>query len=155
LDLAPDAGGTPAPRKKAETAGVLAFKEAFKDLMNETTVAKLGTEARLSNESPRVKGQAVAQALAGGHAGRRKRWYRGADSSATSETGRGRGGGGSGYGTGSGYGDGSGVGFCEVGSPIAGLEESSEADERWTSRGRTDEEIQIGIRSVQGGALWI
>ena len=29
--------------------------------MNEVPVAKLGTEARLSKESPRAKGQAVAQ----------------------------------------------------------------------------------------------
>ena len=143
-DLAPDAGGAPAPRKKAETAGVLAFKEAFKDLMNETTVAKLGTEARLSNESPRVKGQAVAQrslvAMLGGSSG----GIGGAGFSRNVGGGKGgRGGGGSGYGTGGGYGDGSGVGFARVGSPIAGLEESSRPTSDGQAAGRTDEEIQI------------
>jgi hypothetical protein len=52
-------GGATAARKKAERVGVLAFKDAFADLMDETPVAKLGTEARLSKESPRVAGQAV------------------------------------------------------------------------------------------------
>ena len=61
--LAADAGGAPSPRKKAETAGVLAFKEAFKDLMKETPVARLGTEARLSNEDPRVKGGLAQRSL--------------------------------------------------------------------------------------------
>ena len=36
-------------RKKAERAGVLAFKGAFVDLLDETPVAKLGAEARLSD----------------------------------------------------------------------------------------------------------
>jgi len=61
--VTPDAGGAPSPRKKAETAGVLAFKEAFKDLMKETPVARLGTEARLSNEDPRVKGGLAQRSL--------------------------------------------------------------------------------------------
>ncbi len=54
-------GGVLAARKKAEHVGVLAFSDAFKDLMKETPVAKLGTEARLSNKSRRVAGRAVSQ----------------------------------------------------------------------------------------------
>jgi hypothetical protein len=145
-EQAVDAGGGPAAREKAETAGVLKFKEAFKDLMKETTVAKLGTEARLSNEDPRLKGQAVAQrslvALQGGSSGgignfgvsRNVGYGKG-----------GRGGGGIGYGTGSGSGSGagSGVEFVRVKSSIAGLEESSRPTNNGLAAGRTDEEIQI------------
>ena len=139
-----DAGGTPAPRKKAEATGVLAFKEAFKDLMKETTVAKLGTEARLSDESQRVKGQAVAQrslvSMVGGSSG----GIGGAGVSRNVGGGKGgRGGGGSGYGVGGGHGDGSGVGYARVGSPLAGLGESSRPTSDGLALGRTDEEIQI------------
>ncbi|MGE5283966.1 MAG: AgmX/PglI C-terminal domain-containing protein [Actinomycetota bacterium] len=138
-------GGAPAPRKKAETAGVLAFKEAFKDLMKETLVAKLGTEARLSNENPRVKGQAVAQrslvSMQGGSSG----GIGGAGVSRNVGSGNGRFGGGGGYGVGSGSGGGTGngVGFARVGSPIAGLGESSRPTSDGLAVGRTDEEIQI------------
>ena len=114
--------------------------------MKETTVAKLGTEARLSNEDPRVKGQAVAQrslvALQGGSSGgignfgvsRNVGYGKG-----------GRGGGGIGYGTGSGSGSGagSGVDFVRVKSNIADLEESSRPTSDGLAAGRTDEEIQI------------
>ena len=143
-EQAVDAGGGAAAREKAETAGVLKFKEAFKELMKETTVAKLGTEARLSNEDPRVKGQAVAQrslvALQGGSSGgignfgvsRNVGYGKG-----------GRGGGGIGYGTGSGSGAGSGVDFVRVKSNIADLEESSRPTSDGLAAGRTDEEIQI------------
>jgi hypothetical protein len=145
-EQAVDAGGGPAAREKAETAGVLKFKAAFKDLMKETTIAKLGTEARLSNEDPRLKGQAVAQrslvALQGGSSGgignfgvsRNVGYGKG-----------GRGGGGIGYGTGSGSGSGagSGVEFVRVKSSIAGLEESSRPTNNGMAAGRTDEEIQI------------
>ncbi|MBE0598593.1 MAG: hypothetical protein IH614_15125, partial [Desulfuromonadales bacterium] len=47
-------------RTKAEAAGVLAFKETFADLMEETPIAKLGAEARLNNQT-QVAGQARAQ----------------------------------------------------------------------------------------------
>jgi len=153
-EMAAEDGGAPGARKKAEDTGVLKFKHALKDLMNETTVAKLGTEARLSNESPRVKGQAVAQrslvAMLGGSSG----GIGGAGVSRNVGSGKGgRGGGGSGYGAGSGSGNGagsgsgdgtgSGVGFARVGSPIAGLEESSRPTSDGLAVGRTDEEIQI------------
>ena len=137
-------GGGSKAREKAEAAGVLKFKQAFKDLMKETTVAKLGTEARLSIEDPRVKGQAVAQrslvALQGGSSGGIGNF------GVSRNVGRG-GGGGIGYGRGSGSGigsgDGSGVGFVRVASPIANLEESSRPTIDGMAAGRTDEEIQI------------
>jgi hypothetical protein len=48
-------------RRKAESTGVLAFKDTLKDLMKETPVARLGTEARLSKKAPHAAGQAVAR----------------------------------------------------------------------------------------------
>lgn len=144
-ELAAGGGGAPAAREKAETAGVLKFKEAFRDLMKETPVAKLGTEARLSNESPRVKGQAVAQRSlvamqgVGGSSG-------GIGNAGLSRNvGYGNGGrlGGSGIGSGGGSGGGSGAGFVRVTSAIANLEESSRPTSDGMASGRTDEEIQI------------
>ena len=143
--LAAEPGGAPSPRKKAETVGVLAFKEAFKDLMKETPVARLGTEARLSNEDPRVKGQAVAQRslvamqAAGGSSG----GIGGAGLSRNVGYGNAGRLGGGGSGTGAGSGTGSGVGFARVGSPIAGVGESSRPTSDGLAVGRTDEEIQI------------
>ncbi len=138
-------GGTPAARERAETAGVLKFKEAFRDLMNETPVAKLGTEARLSDESPRVKGQAVAQrslvamqAAGGGSGG-----IGGAGLSRNVGYGKGGGFGGGGIGSGGGPGSGPGIGFARVTSKIANLEESSRPTSDGAAPGRTDEEIQI------------
>lgn len=142
---AADDGGAAAARNKAEGVGVLKFRNAFKDLVNEVPVAKLGTEARLSHESPRVKGRAVAQrslvamqAVGGSSGG-----IGGAGVSRNVGNGNvGRlGGGGSGYGSGSGAG--SGVGFVRVESSIADLEESSRPTSDGLAAGRTDEEIQI------------
>jgi hypothetical protein len=145
-------GGAPAAKNKAEEAGVLKFKNAFKDLMKEIPVARIGTEARLTTDSPQAKGQAVAQrslvAMQGGSSG----GIGGAGVSRNVGYGKGRGSGygagsGSGYGTGSGSGSGngagSGVGFVRVESSIAGLEESSRPTNDGLGLGRTDEEIQI------------
>jgi len=140
-------GEASAARKKAERVGVLAFKNAFADLMDETPVAKLGTEARLSKESPRVAGQAVAQRslvalqAQGGFSGGI------VNASVSRNVGSGNvgrlGGGGIGRGGGGG-GDGSGEGgFGRVESSIADLEESSRPLSDGTAAGRTDEEIQI------------
>jgi outer membrane biosynthesis protein TonB len=137
-------GDKAAARKKAERVGVLAFKNAFKDLMEETPVAKLGTEARLNKESPRVAGQAVAQRslvamqAQGGSSG-------GIGNAGVSRNiGNGNadrlGGGGIGRGGGGG---GDGVGFARVESSIAGVEESSRPLSDGPGPGRTDEEIQI------------
>jgi hypothetical protein len=138
-------GKTSAARKKAQRVGVLAFKDTFKDLMDETPVAKLGTEARLSPKSSKVKGQAVVQRslvamqAQGGSSG-------GIDNSGISRNlGNGNGGrlGGSGIGKGSSGGKGDGIGFTKVESSIADVEESSRPLSDGTGPGRTDEEIQI------------
>jgi hypothetical protein len=140
--LAAGSGGkTSAARKKVQHVGVLKFKNAFKDLMKETPVAKLGTEARLSNKSPRVKGQAVArrslvaiQAKDGSSGGI-------SNAGVSRNIGNGNvdrlGGGGNGRG------DGNGVGWVRAESSIADLEESSRPLSDGLAAGRTDEEIQI------------
>jgi len=46
-----------AARKKAESTGVLAYKESFKDLMDEAPAARLGAQARITNQ-PAAAGQA-------------------------------------------------------------------------------------------------
>ena len=112
--------------------------------MNETPVAKLGTEARLSNKSFRVKGQAVAQRSLvaiqgkGGSSGGISN-FGVSRNIGNGNVGRLGGGGGSGIGDGSG----SGVGFVRVESAIANLEESSRPTSDGLAAGRTDEEIQI------------
>jgi len=136
-------GGAAAARKTANHVGVLKFKDTFAGLMNETPVAKLGTEARLSNKSFRVKGQAVARRSLVAIQGK------GGSSGGISNFGVSRnigngnvgrlGGGGSGIGDGTG----SGVGFVRVESAIANLEESSRPTSDGLAAGRTDEEIQI------------
>jgi hypothetical protein len=132
--------GAAAARKTAQRVGVLKFKNAFADLMNETPVAKLGTEARLSNKSPRVKGRAVArrslvaiQAKGGSSGGI-------ANAGVSLNIGNGNV---NRLGNGVGDGTGSGVGFVRAESSIANLEESSRPLSDGLSAGRTDEEIQI------------
>jgi outer membrane biosynthesis protein TonB len=141
----PKGGGGPGPepRKKTEYVGVLAFKSTFADLMDETPVAKLGTEARLSKESPQVAGQAVAQrSLVAIQA-------QGGSSGGISNAGVSRNVGSGnvdrlgGGGIGQGGGDGNGTGFARVESTIADLEESSRPLSDGIAPGRTDEEIQI------------
>jgi hypothetical protein len=138
--LAADDGKALEARKKAESVGVLKFKKAFADLMNETPVASLGTEAPLSNDSPRVKGEAVArrslvamQANGGSSGGI-------GNAGVSRNVGNGNagriGGGGNGIGIG-------GTGFTRVESNIADLEESSRPMSDGLAPGRTDEEIQI------------
>ena len=137
-------GGAAAARKTANHVGVLKFKDTFAGLMNETPVAKLGTEARLSNKSFRVKGQAVAQRSLvaiqgkGGSSGGISN-FGVSRNIGNGNVGRLDGGGGSGIGDGSG----SGVGFVRVESAIANLEESSRPTSDGLAAGRTDEEIQI------------
>ena len=136
-----EGGKKSAARKKVQHVGVLKFKNAFADLMKETPVAKLGTEARLSNKSPRVKGQAVArrslvamQAKGGSSGGiSNARVSRNVGNGNVDRLGGG----------GNGRGDGSGVGWVRVESAIADLEESSRPLSDGLAMGRTDEEIQI------------
>jgi hypothetical protein len=136
-------GGKKAIRKKAERVGVLAFKSSFADLMDETPIAKLGTEARLSKVSPRVAGQAVAQRslvaiqAKGGTSG----GVGLARISRNVGSGSGNGIGGAGIGRGGSRGDGS--GFEDVQSAIADIEESDRPLSDGPGPGRTDEEIQI------------
>ncbi len=129
-------------RKKAERVGVLAFKKSFADLMDETPIAKLGTEARLRKTSQRVAGQAVAQRslvaiqAKGGSSG-----ISNAGISRNVGSGKGNRLGGSGIGRGGGTGDG--AGFARVESTIADVEESGRPLSDGPGPGRTDEEIQI------------
>jgi hypothetical protein len=124
-----------AARKKAERVGVLAFKGAFEDLLDETPVAKIGTEARLSKESPRVAGRArarrslVAMQAKGGSSGGigNARVSRNVGSGNVDRLG----------------GAGIGKGFARVESTIGGLGESSRPLSDGLAPGRTDEEIQI------------
>lgn len=142
--VAQGTGGAAGARKRAERVGVLAFKETFKDLMDETPVARLGTEARITKGSPRVAGQAraqrslVAMQAQGGTSG-------GIGYAAVSRNvGNGNadsfGGGGIGRGGG---GSGNGVGLGRVESAIADIEESGRPLSDGPGPGRTDEEIQI------------
>ena len=148
--VAAGGGGAAAARKKAERVGVLAFKDAFADLMDETPVAKLGTEARLSKKSPRVAGRAVPQrslvamqAQAGSSGGisnvEVSRNVGSGNVDRLGSAGIVRGAGGDGIGNG----NGSGVGFGRIASSIANLEESPRPQSDGLAPGRTDEEIQI------------
>jgi len=146
-------GNTEMARKKAEGVGVLAFKDAFKDLMKETPAPRVGAEARLSKESPLVAGRAVSQrslvsiqAQDGssggiGNAGVSRNIGNG-NIDRLGGIGIGMGGG-SGGGFGSGIGSGTGPGSGRVTSSIANLEESSRPLSDGVGAGRTDEEIQI------------
>jgi len=138
--MAANDGGASAARDRAERVGVLKFKNAFKDLMNEAPVARLGTEASLGNDSPQAKGQAVAQRslvaiqAEGGSSG----GIGGAGVSRNIGNGNA-----SRLGGGSGNGEGGGEGFARVESSISNLEESSRPTSDGLAPGRTDEEIQI------------
>lgn len=116
-----------AARKKAETTGLLAFKDDFADLMDVTDEAKLGTKARIRNagQKQRKATRSLVTAMATGSS-------KGINTSTLS---RNVGGGGKGM---------KGVDFSRIESAI-GTEFSGE--ERPLSEGpgpsRTDEEIQI------------
>jgi len=137
---APGGDNKQAARKKAESAGVLAFKSSFSDLMDETPVASLGVEAHLS-KAPGTAGQAQAYrslvAMEGGKGG-------GGGIAGIGNGGFSRNagmGGGGGGGTGIGIG---GVGISRVESSVAGLvEEKGRPLSDGPGPGRTDEEIQI------------
>lgn len=129
----PTAEETQAARKKAESTGVLAFKEAFKDMMDETPAARLGVEARVSKQSAAAAGQArasrsiIAMPSAGGSGG----------SGGISNAGVSRN-----IGSGNGNRIG-GVGFTRVESTVAGLAEETRPLSSGPGPARTDEEIQI------------
>ncbi len=127
----PVADETQTARKKAETTGVLAFKETFKDMMDETPAARLGTEARLSNQPSAAAGQARASrsiiAMEGGSGG-----SGGINNASVSRN--------IGHGNGNGIG---GVGFTRVESSVAGQKGESRPLSSGPGPARTDEEIQI------------
>jgi hypothetical protein len=128
----PTPAETQVARKRAETTGVLAFKESFKDLMDEAPAAKLGAEAKLNNQSA-AAGQArasrslVAIPATGGVGG----------SGGISNSGVSRN-----IGNGNGNRIG-GVGFTRVESSMAGLGDGSRPLSSGPGPARTDEEIQI------------
>jgi len=135
-----------APRKAVNT-GVLAFKDSFKDLMDETAVARLGSEARLSNPATQAAGQALASrslvTMQGGGSGGgvgNAAFSRNAGSGGIGSAAVGRAaGGGNGARLGSG-----GNGFAQVKSGIAGTGGKESRPLSSGGRpGRTDEEIQI------------
>ncbi len=117
---------TQAARKKAESTGVLAFKESFKDLMDETPAAKLGAQARLSNQPARAGRSLVAlPSTAAGSSG-------GISNSGISRA----------ISSDSGKRIGS-VGFTRVESKVAELKEEAKPVSSGSGPARTDEEIQI------------
>jgi hypothetical protein len=141
-------GGASAARKKAEHVGILVFRNTLADLMQETPVARLGTEARLTKESPRVAGQAVAQrslvamqAHGGSSGGIGNAGISRNVGSGSSD--RGGAGVGIGGGFGGGIGTGTGTGFARVESSIAGQGGGPRPLSDGPAPGRTDEEIQI------------
>jgi outer membrane biosynthesis protein TonB len=123
-----------AARKIAQSFGVMAFKDAFADLVKDTPVARLGSETLLRNAGEKVKGQAVAQRslvamqAKGGSSG-------GIGNASVSRN--------IGNGNVNRLGDGGGAGITRVESAIAGLGESSRPLSDGVAAGRTDEEIQI------------
>jgi hypothetical protein len=126
----PTAVETQEARKKAESTGVLAFKESFKDLMGETPVAQLGAETRLSNQGgaagqARASRSIIAMQSTGGSSG-------GISNAGVSRN------------VGSGNGNRlDGVGFSRVQSTVAGLAEGARPLSSGPGPARTDEEIQI------------
>ena len=132
-----------APKKPVNT-GVLAFKDTFKDLIDETPVPKLGTEARLVNNANQT-GQALASRSlvtmqgGGGGAGNGAFSRNVGSGGIGNAVGRSVGGGGGGN-------DrlGAGTGFAQVKSAIASTGAKDTKPLGSGARaGRTDEEIQI------------
>ncbi|MGE5750514.1 MAG: hypothetical protein ACM30F_00095, partial [Nitrospirota bacterium] len=126
----PKIAETEVARKKAESTGVLAFKDSFKDILAENPAARLGTEARL-DQTAVASGQArasrslVSMQGANGSSG-------GISNFGVSRN--------IGRGNGNGIG---GVGFTRVESTVAGLAGDARPLSSGPGLGRTDEEIQI------------
>ncbi len=122
---------TETARSKAESTGVLAFKQSFQGMLEEAPAARLGSEARISNQAVTAAGQArpsrslVAMQSAGGYSG-------GISNSGISRT--------IGSGNGSRIG---GVGFSRVENTVGGQAGESRPLSSGPGPGRTDEEIQI------------
>jgi hypothetical protein len=141
---------TATPRRSQDT-GVLAFKETFKDLLDETNVPKIGSEARLSNNANQAGHAVASRSLvsmngSGGSGGiGNAAVSRNVGSGGIGNAAFGRAGNGNGDGNGARIGRG-GNGVAQVKSTIAGLGGKGDAAKPLTSGGRpgrTDEEIQI------------
>lgn len=142
----------PAP-KKSQNTGMLAFKDSFKDLLDETPTPKLGAEARLANPATHAAGAALASrslvSMNGGGpgSGGGAAFSRNVGSGGIGGSGVGRSIGGSGNGSGRGndsrIGRG-GAGFAQVKSSIASAAgKEGKALTSGARPARTDEEIQI------------
>jgi hypothetical protein len=137
-----------APRRSQNT-GVLAFKDTFKDLLDETNVPKIGAEARLSNNANQAGHAVASRSLvsmngSGGAGGiGNAAVSRNVGSGGIGNAAFGRAGNGDGNGARIGRG---GNGVAQVKSTIAGSGGKGDAAKPLTSGGRpgrTDEEIQI------------
>ena len=142
-DAKPASAETQRARDVAQTKGVLAFKNNFAELMEDTTPAKLGAQARISNSGKVAAGSGSGGAYVPGEASTRSLITSqatggsgGINTAGLSRMGAGSGGGGQSI-------TGAGVKFARVESATG----SDIADERPLSKGtgpsRTDEEIQI------------
>jgi outer membrane biosynthesis protein TonB len=128
----PTPAETQVARKRAETTGVLAFKDSFKDLMDEAPATKLGTEAKLNNQTAAAGQARASRSLVA--------------IPATSGVGGSGGISNSGVSRNIGSGNGNrigGVGFTRVESTMAGLGEGTRPLSSGPGPARTDEEIQI------------
>ncbi len=119
-----------AARQKAESTGVLAFKDSFKDLMEEAPASKLGAEARLNNQSAAAGQARASRSLVAMQAGA-------GTSGGISNAGVSRN---IGSPNGSRLG---GVGFSRVESSVAGAKGETRPLSSGPGPARTDEEIQI------------
>jgi len=123
----PKPSETQVARKKAEKAGVLAFKNTFKEIMNDPAAAKLGADARIKDTGKQAVGDVrrslvVAKAREGSG---------GINTSAISR---------SVAGTGTRL---SGVQFARVESSVGDMKEADRPLSEGPGPSRTDEEIQI------------
>lgn len=142
-DVKPSTAETQKARAVAQTKGVLAFKNNFADLMEDTSPVRMGAQARISNSGKVAAGAGNGGAYAPGEASTRSMITSqatggsgGINTAGLSRQGSGSGGGGQSI-------TGAGVRFARVESSTgAGV-----ADDRPLSKGsgpaRTDEEIQI------------
>jgi hypothetical protein len=128
----PTPAETQVARKRAETTGVLAFKESFKDLMDEAPATKLGAEAKLNNQSAAAGQARASRSLVAIPATAGSSGSGGISNSGVSRN----------IGNGNGNRIG-GVGFTRVESSMAGLGDGSRPLSSGPGPARTDEEIQI------------
>lgn len=118
-------------RAKAETKGVLAFKESFSDLMDDSVTSNLGVDARITNAGSKAGGAPGTRSLIAAQA------TGGSGGIANAQISRGGVGGGGGAITGSG------VSVAKATSSIADMKSEDRPLTKGAGPARTDEEIQI------------